>query len=230
MHDSFPDFISLDVEHLTGSPRPDLPVGVYDLSFTVQPGMAVEMTVPPSLVEWFPDVLTGLLKPESGHVQLKGRNKNDLMSHNEGNLLAGIRRVFSGTAWISNLTLLENILLPAEWNYPGSMPALMEEITRMADQAGLSHIPPVRPHQAAEHILWDCQWIRAMLGNPLILLVEQSRDNRFKLPAFAVPRMNACLERGGVVLWINAMEAGALPTLSVNWTSIPVATSRKKGG
>lgn len=230
MHDPFPDFISLDVDHLTGSSRLDQPVAVCDLTFTVQSGMAVEMTVPQSLVEWVPDVLTGLLKPESGRVQFKGRNRNDLISHNEGSLLAGVRRVFSGTAWISNLSLLENILLPAEWNHPGSMPALMDDVTRMAGQAGLAHIPPVRPHQATEQNLWDCQWIRAMLGNPLIILVEQSRDNGFKLPSFVVPRMNACLARGGAVLWIKAMEAGALPAVSANWTSIPVTTRHEKGG
>ena len=130
-----------------------------------------------------------------------------------------IGRVFRGKAWISNLSVLENITLARVFHSGHSRAGIHAELESVMHDAGLDGIPSCRPHELSEADSQVCQWIRAFLGPRRLVLLED--------PAGGVPddRLEGlgrltrrCVEMGGAVAWVTSRDG--------TWKSLSIKPSR----
>jgi len=144
------------------------------------------------------DISEGLVTPESGNVLFAGRDWRDAGPSEENRMRAEIGRVFRGKAWISNLSVLENITLARVFH---SGVDVDRDLHVAMQDAGVDSIPSCRPHELNESDSMVCQWLRAFLGPRRLVLLEE--------PVAGVPEdrleglarlMRRCVERGGAIV------------------------------
>ncbi|MFH0878428.1 MAG: ATP-binding cassette domain-containing protein, partial [Lentisphaerota bacterium] len=154
------------------------------------------------------DLAEGLIAPEQGSVWIKGRDWKDVPPTEAASLRGRIGRVFENRGWLSNLDMDENITL-VQRHFTGRPQADIEaKALALALAYGLPDLPRVRPAFMKKTELRRAEWIRAFLGNPLLIILEQPlRDvypEHWKNLAAAVQAARA---RGTAIIWIDDDEA-----------------------
>lgn len=147
------------------------------------------------------DAALGLLPPKSGQVLWRGRAWSDYSVDEQLGARQRFGRVFWGEAWISNLDLWDNVLLPRR--HHSRLPDVqIEAQTRVwAAKFGLEDIPRRRPSLVPLAIRRVSEWVRAFADEPDVLLLEApTRD----APDEAVERLRTAIaesaRRGAAVL------------------------------
>ena len=87
----------------------------------------------------------GLEEPEAGEITFRGRHWEEMSVPELEENRAAIGRVSSGSAWLSNLDLDENILLPASYHHRRSLKASRARAEKLAETFGLNGLPQRRP-------------------------------------------------------------------------------------
>jgi len=85
---------------------------------------------------------------------------------------ARIGRVFSWTAWVSNLTVRENLLLAGQYHGCCSESDLLTRAGVLGRRFGLGSIPDERWEELPRGVLRGWEWVRAWLLEPSLLLLE----------------------------------------------------------
>lgn len=150
------------------------------------------------------DLACGLRNPESGAVSFDGKDWAALGPDEAAAARGRIGRVFWDTAWLSNLDLDENITLARRHLDPRNAGGWQERLVPLCAAFGLTLAPGLRPAFATRRDLQRAQWVRALLGKPDLLVLEN--------PAHAVVESdwNAFLAAvadaraaGAAVLWVG---------------------------
>jgi ABC-type lipoprotein export system ATPase subunit len=155
------------------------------------------------------DVIEGLAEPASGSVIVGGRNWLDLSASEECSHRSNITRMLPlGQAWIRNLSLRENIGLRATHHRLAETAEIDGIIDLMASQLGVDASLDMRPEELTPATLQMCQWVRAFLAKPAIVLLQDperaaSSASSLILKKWTQDRLLA----GGIVFW--ASESGA---------------------
>lgn len=161
------------------------------------------------LANWigFSEVALGLVAPEAGQVEWDGRTWDQMSADVAARERSRIGRVFRGPAWISNLDVDENITLSARHHSRRSPADIHADAVNIASRFGWSELPSQRPARVRSHDLQIAQWIRAFVGDPALVLLEE--------PCREVSRREAILlaewageycGRGGVIVWLTERE------------------------
>jgi ABC-type lipoprotein export system ATPase subunit len=94
-------------------------------------------------------------------------------SNDKGNKLRSqMGRTFPQKGWISNLSIAENIFLSQLYAGKRSIKELEKEAREICTDLGLKDIPRDRPSFAQPDVLLKAQWIRCLLGEKDIILLE----------------------------------------------------------
>jgi phospholipid/cholesterol/gamma-HCH transport system ATP-binding protein len=149
------------------------------------------------------DAAEGLLAPEEGGtVRFMGENWSAMGAARESAMRGRIRRVFELEGWISNLDVIENIVLAEAHHTRRPLAELRAEADKLALLFGLSGVPDGRPATQPGMVLRKLEWVRAFMGRPDLIILD-----RFVL---GVPRDDVCLlmeairravGQGAAVLW-----------------------------
>ena len=151
------------------------------------------------------DLAQGLLEPNSGMVRFLGQPWTSLSIEHLARQRSLIGRVFSTSAWVSNLDLDENILLAQQHHRTRSIADLNQEATDLAQCLGLEHLPHTRPDVTSLREKQLAQWVRALLGEKRLLILEQPCDNlSSKFIPKLVEALNKARNNGTAALWISA--------------------------
>lgn len=118
------------------------------------------------------DLAEGLLFPDAGEVRFMGKNWQDIGFSEQAEMRGLIGRVFDHRVWISNLSIVDNIVLSRRFHTLCPELELYAEAERLANEIGLSEIPAARPDVLRANELRLCEWIRAFMGSPQLLLLE----------------------------------------------------------
>jgi len=116
------------------------------------------------------NVINGFLKPETGRIIFEGRDITHFKPHSSCKL--GIGRTFQVPQVLSNMTVLENIMIGA-FNRWGNVSRAYAEAEKVAQQAGLSNRAYDR---AAGLTMWETKMLefsRALATRPRLLLVDE---------------------------------------------------------
>ncbi len=174
------------------------------LSFGVGPGEQVLIRLegggdPPPLC----GLAAGLIRPDSGQVRFEGRSWQEMSGPKQSRTRGAIGRVFDEQAWVSNLSVYENIALSSRHHGTLRETEIRERVTHLASAVGILDILALRRDQVHRRELQLAQWIRACLGSPkLILLQQPARGIRLKMLPLLLDWVRSALDRGGAAIWI----------------------------
>ena len=152
----------------------------------------------------FADACAGIIKPRSGSVRFLGRNWQDLPPDQANALRGRIGRVFKTGNWINNLSLLDNMLLPQRHHTRRSTRQLCEEAGKLADQFGLPGIPLGLPGDLTAAELQRAACVRAFMGRPLLILLEEPTSGIFlEIISALMDAVREARDRGAAVIWLT---------------------------
>jgi ABC-type ATPase involved in cell division len=182
---------------------------VRDVTFALAPGECVLVQVD-SVDRQLPlaELACGVLEPSDGAVRFEGKDWNRYGPNAASSARGRIHRIFQGKAWLNNLDVDENIVLAMQYHRKGSLRKLRREAEEMAQRLGLPELPGGRPAWTDVRQLQRAQWVRALLGQPDLLVFEHAAHH---LPPRNLPTFMKVLEEeragGAAVLWIGQGRA-----------------------
>jgi len=175
-----------------------------DMSLVLMPGdMALVQVEPGNEHLPLADAAEGLLTPDHGVVRFQGSAWEALKPDDQLAARGRIGRVFLGSGWVSNLTVLENVTLSQRHHTVRPEAEIEEEAQSLARQFGLSEVPQGRPALGLRRDLKRAEWVRAFLGVPVMLILEDPLQGVAVEHEPALMRsLIAARARGAAVLWI----------------------------
>ena len=180
---------------------------VHDLaevSFELGAGELGLVLVPPH-TEGLPlaDLAAGLVVPDAGVVKFEDTDWEEMAADTVAAARGRMGRVFEVRGWISNLDVDENITLAQRHHTTRPLGEIEAEALALAQQFGFADLPRLRPALLRTGELRRAAWIRALLGAPTLILLENPlRD----IPATEAAKLLVALltarARGAAALWI----------------------------
>ncbi len=146
----------------------------------------------------------GLTLAQSGEVRFQGQSWSDRDPAAQARRRGLIGRVFEGWGWVSNLSVVENVVLAQRHHTRRTDAELEQQADILAKRFQLHQTPRGRPANLSADILQRSQWVRALLGQPRLLLLEHPGED-VELDALdnLVDEVAAARQRGAAVLWIT---------------------------
>jgi phospholipid/cholesterol/gamma-HCH transport system ATP-binding protein len=162
----------------------------------------------------FADLCSGLTELRSGHVRFIGHDWASLPHDYAAALRARIGRYFAAGGWLPFLNVETDILLPALHHTRRDRDQLRQEASALAQDFGLPGLPLGRRDELGGTDLVRAALVRAFLGEPLLLLLEEPAEGLLKSLVPAVLNRAALVrDRGGAVAWLTRnRSAGVDPT------------------
>lgn len=205
----------IELEGVTAGAGDRYTVGITNVSLCLVSGDAAVLTVPktrPSTPLF--DLCCGLKNPISGVVRFLGESWSKRNPAQVSQDRGRIGRVWFDSAWVGNLDIDENILLPQLHHTRRALSELREQAETLARTLGLDDLPQTRPAWTSEKIRRKAQWVRALMGTPDLLLLEYPDDDvEAEDCARLVTAVDQARTQGAAVLWITASHRPALTDL-----------------
>lgn len=160
------------------------------------------------------DAACGLLGPTRGTIRFLGRDWA-AQTAEYGNALRGrIGHLFRSGGWLPYLSLVDNMLLQQLHHTRRPYGELRDEAARLATRFGLPGLPTGRPADLRRADLLRSACVRAFLGVPSMVIVEDLAADDTDLLAPLVEAMREARDRDAAVIWfIRDRELFADPTL-----------------
>lgn len=148
------------------------------------------------------DACCGLIRPREGTAWFLG-HQWDATRPDHGNALRGqIGRSFGAGGWVSYLSVADNILIQQLHHTHRPVDELRDEAARLAQAFGLPGLPTVPPQTLSMADLERAALVRAFLGRPkLVVLEEPLRDATDALASLVNAALRA-QDQGAAVLWL----------------------------
>jgi phospholipid/cholesterol/gamma-HCH transport system ATP-binding protein len=156
----------------------------------------------------FADACSGLVEPMQGHVLFLNQDWATLPSDRANALRGRIGRVFARDTWLSHLSLLDNAVLRQLHHTRRSFAAWREEAVQLATHFGLPGFPAGGPGDLTPEDLQRVACVRAFLGNPALLLLEEPTFGVYpELLVSLIHAIRRACRGGSAVLWLTAAAA-----------------------
>jgi phospholipid/cholesterol/gamma-HCH transport system ATP-binding protein len=149
------------------------------------------------------DATEGLVAPAQGRVAFLGEDWHGMTADRSSAQRGKIGRLFEDEGWISDLDVDDNIMLAQRHHTYRSEGEMMDEALKLARLFGLPGLPRGRPGSMRRWDLRKAACVRAFLGRPVLLILEQ--PERGVYADFMAPLINAvrsARQRGAAVLWM----------------------------
>jgi len=182
----------------------------------------------------FADLCSGMVALQKGDVRFMGFDWTALRHEQAFALRGRIGRIHQRGAWADMLPTHVNIMLPQLHHTREPEAAVARSALDLARQLGLPGLPLVRPDRLSEADLIRSACVRAFLGDPKLLLLEQAISvDHAELITPMLDLLSRALDRGAVAvcftrdasLWrthafpvshrLHLMEDGLKPMRSV---------------
>ncbi len=155
-----------------------------------------------------PDLAGGLLAPKDGQVLFQDKNWRTAHPDRAAEMRGRIGRTFESGGWLSNLDVDENILLAQRFHTHRGTEELLDEAQALARSFDLPEIPKGRPHTVPRHDLRRAQWVRAFVGKPeLIILEDPTEDLQTRWAEMLAAKTRETRKGGAAVIWITSNRA-----------------------
>ncbi|WP_374683180.1 hypothetical protein [Accumulibacter sp.] len=148
------------------------------------------------------DALLGLAG--AGEVRFLGRAWADLDAAEACRLRSRIGRVMSSGNWLENRSVMENLLLPLRHQTVLAEEIIRQRASELALSFGLPGIPTLLPHQCSESDLERAACVRAFLGRPKLVVLEQpieATESRTFAPL--INSVQQVRRRRGAIIWFT---------------------------
>ncbi len=193
----------LQVEDVTVSGTPTHVGDLAGISLSLAAG-ALLVLEPEHHVETvsFYDVVSGLIVPDQGVVRFCGEEWRRMGLFGQSAARGRIGRIFEVEGWVSNLDMYENIALSQRHHTTRSDRDLRNEMQKMMERIGLRDCVADRPHVLSRGELRRAQWVRAFMGDALLLLLNAPLlDIRPEDQPVLIELVCEARARGAAVIW-----------------------------
>jgi phospholipid/cholesterol/gamma-HCH transport system ATP-binding protein len=154
----------------------------------------------------FSSMVQGLTFPLKGQIAFQQRCWNDASVEQQFLMRSQIGRVFDGRAWINNLNIIENVTLRVKHHaFPAAK--LQQQIKYWSKQLEVPSLSRERPAFVEASRLQRYQWLRALIGDPALLILE--RPMRTLDPEMITPlvtSINQIREQKAAVIWFTGSD------------------------
>lgn len=202
----------IELKEVTAHNEPRYDAGLTNCSLRLLSGEAVILTVPKTgLLTPLADLCCGLEEPASGIVHFLDIPWPKRSAVQTALARGRIGRVWADSAWIGNLDIDENIVLPQMHHTYRSASDVRKQAVALARSFGLDDLPHTRPATTPENIRQKAQWVRALTGTPELLLLEYPDDDCGEADHVQLAAaVDQARTNGTAVLWITAKPAPVL--------------------
>jgi phospholipid/cholesterol/gamma-HCH transport system ATP-binding protein len=178
------------------------------VTLTLRPGdFALVDAGEPRRAAWFADLCSGLIVLASGTVRFLGREWSAMTRDYAGALRGRIGRVFGAGGWIEFVDVTTNILLPQLHHTRRDPRELRDDAARHAQGFGLPGLPLGYPRDLSAKDLACAGFVRALLGEPALLLLESPLQGRFaELAAPLLDALTAARQNGAAAIWLTSSD------------------------
>jgi len=148
------------------------------------------------------DATEGLVRPAQGTVSFLGDNWQALSADHSAAQRGKIGRLFDDEGWVSDIDVDENIMLAQRHHTQRADDDIVDEALKLARMFGLPGLPRGRPGGMRRWDLRKAACIRAFLGQPTLIIIEQ--PVRGVYADFMAPLLNAVQSaraHGAAILW-----------------------------
>jgi phospholipid/cholesterol/gamma-HCH transport system ATP-binding protein len=186
---------------IDSSPRYE--TGLWNSSFEVRPGELLLVRIERE-DERLPlaDAAEGLVRPSEGSVMFLGEDWNGMTADYGAAQRGRVGRLFEDEGWISDLDVDQNITLSQRHHTTRSEEDILDEALKLARVFGLPGLPRGRPASMRRWDLRKAACIRAFLGQPVLIIIEQPvRGVYADLMAPLLSAAKSARKRGAAVLW-----------------------------
>ena len=148
------------------------------------------------------DTAEGLMTPKQGRVLFFEEDWQSMSPDYSAAQRGKIGRLFEEGGWVSDLEVDQNIMLAQRHHTRRSDHEIMEEALQLARVFGLPGLPRGRPASIRRWDLRKAACIRAFLGLPKFIILEQPvRGFYADLVAPLISAVQSARRRGAAVLW-----------------------------
>jgi phospholipid/cholesterol/gamma-HCH transport system ATP-binding protein len=189
--------------NLTVPAGPHYETGLWNISFELNSGDLLLVRIEREN-ERLPlaDAAQGLVPATQGSVRFRGEDWQGMSADHAAAQRGKIGRLFEDEGWISDLDVDQNIMLAQRHHTQRSEEEILEEALKFARMFGLPGLPRGRPGKVRRWDLRKAACIRAFLGQPTLIILEQ--PVRGVYADFMAPLVNAvqsARRHGAAVLW-----------------------------
>ena len=155
----------------------------------------------------FVDLCCGLVPLAEGSVRFLGRDWARLPEDFAAARRGRLGRVFTGGGWIEFVDVATNILLPQLHHTRHDARELRDRAANLASRFGLPGLPLGRPADLSPRDLARAACVRAFLGDPVLLLLENPVSGQFSdLKAPLLDMIAAARAHGAAAIWLSRSE------------------------
>ena len=193
----------LDFGDVTIESGANYEIGLSRSSFELGPGALLLLRIERE-DERMPvaDAAEGLVCPRQGSVKFRGEDWQAMSADHSAAQRGKIGRLFDDEGWISDLDVDQNIMLSQQHHTARSEDDILGEALGLARAFGLPGLPRGRPGTMRRWDLRKAACIRAFLGQPALVILEQPvRGVYADLTASLVNATKSARRRGAAVLW-----------------------------
>lgn len=178
------------------------------VSLRLLPGeLALIETNDPRRAAWFADLCCGFVRLAEGTVTVLGQDWTAMTRDHAAALRGRIGRVFAEGGWIEFVDMATNILLPQLHHTRREGREVREEAARVACRFGLPGLPMGSPRDLSTKDLARAACIRAVLGEPALLLLESPLHGRFAdLMVPLVETLTTARQNGTAAIWLSSND------------------------
>jgi len=156
---------------------------------------------------YFADLFSGLTPPFDGNVFFFGRDWQAVPADTLNAMRGRIGRVFSAGSWLEGFSLIENILMPQLHHTRSPIPELRQEAAQLAEQFSLPGLPLGQPEKYSRADLQRSACVRAFLGTPSLLLLEDPTFGVYpRIMTALVTAIRRARNRGAAVIWMTLSD------------------------
>ena len=193
----------LKFRDVTVESSPHYETDLWNISFVLNPGELLLVRIEREN-ERLPlaDASEGLVRPGPGSVVFLGKDWQYMSADHAAAQRGKIGRLFEDEGWVSDLEVSQNIMLSQRHHTRRSEEEILDEALKFARMFGLPGLPRGRPGSVRRPDLRKAACIRAFLGQPVFIILEQPvRGVYADLMAPLVNAVESARKRGAAVLW-----------------------------
>jgi phospholipid/cholesterol/gamma-HCH transport system ATP-binding protein len=165
------------------------------------------------------DAAEGLAWPAQGSVLFEGEDWRGMSADRAASVRGNIGRVFEDGGWVNDLDVDQNISLAQQHHTHRPAEEIENEAAKLARMFGLPGLPRGRPAKLRRQDLRKAACVRAFLGQPRLLLLENpTREIYVDSMTPLVNLVRGARQRGAAVLWTtDEMEVWNDSGLRATW-------------
>jgi phospholipid/cholesterol/gamma-HCH transport system ATP-binding protein len=195
----------LSFQSVTIGADEDYDSGIWRMTLTLAPGELALIKLEARQRLPIADAAAGLATPLDGTISFLDVNWQEMQPREAAKARGRIGRVFNSIGWISNLDVDENIVLPLRHHNRGLVQDLYDQAAELSQVFEMPGLLRGRPNIARKSDLRRAACVRAFLGEPMLLILEQPERDVF--PDIMPPLLasiRSARNRGAAVLWLTA--------------------------